>query len=135
MYKGEIPFDPYTGDALDYPNNYYEWEYDGKRHRSWSEIQQKFGKEAVSKSERITVPPDWRRNTPFEAVMELRSMSRGRSAANFTLRCDANKEYTMFMTDLMDLLQKHGMVKGKTERLTWCFCKRGQNYGVMLYNG
>jgi hypothetical protein len=96
------------------------------------EIERKFGKDAVKEAERLKVGPDWRPNEPFRAVMEFVGMSRGRSAANFDLKDEHGIPYTMFMTDVLDLMKRHSIKKGKTDRLEWAFCKRGQNYGVKL---
>jgi hypothetical protein len=104
MYKGQIPFDAKTGDQLNYMP--YGWREDPGI--------------------------DWRPNEPFEAVMELCDIHRGRSAAHFVVKSN-NRYYTLFMIDLMDVLLQHGINKGKTPKLKWCFCKRGQNYGVQLY--
>ena len=112
MYKGEIPFHPKTGDQMTYPENASRW--DGVKS--------------------ISIPPNWRPNGPFKTKMEICGMERGRSAAHFTLRDDASKEYTIFMSDLLDVLKNHGIIKGWTEELTWSFCKRGQNYGVKLHD-
>lgn len=105
MYKGRIPFDAKTGDQLSYVPN------------AWRNDQ----------------GIDWRPNDPFDAVIELTGMERGRSAAHFTVK-SGDRYYTMFMIDLMDLLCKCGIVRGKTELLQWCFCKRGQHYGITLYD-
>lgn len=95
-----------------YPDNTYDW--DGKQN--------------------IVTPPVWKPNAPFEAVMTLEGYSRGRSAANFDVVDENGVKYTIFMTDFVDLLQRHSVIAGKTEKLTWSFCKRGQNYGVRLHD-
>lgn len=135
MYKGDIPFDPYTGQPMYYPESKYAFVYNDVTYKSWYEIEKQFGEKAVEECERIDVPPDWRPNVAFNAVMTINSFSRGRSAANFNL-VDANGiKYTMFMTDMLDLLQGTCLTMGTTECLEWCFCKRGQNYGIKLVYG
>lgn len=72
----------------------------------------------------------WFDNFEFEDTLEIDSMSRGRSAANFTFRRQSNgAEVTVFMTDMIDIFKKArgGKVKGK-----FTFIKRGQNYGCKL---
>jgi hypothetical protein len=133
LFAGDIPFDSKTGQPQYYPDNNYEWEYKGQRYDSWFEIKRLFGEAAVKQSERITIGPDWRPNVPFEAKLQLEGYSRGRSAANFDVIDEHGRKYTIFLTDMLDILQKHGIVKGWTEKLTWAFCKRGQNYGIRLH--
>jgi hypothetical protein len=74
----------------------------------------------------------WKENFEFEDTLELTGMSRGRSAANFNLKSITDgKNYNLFMTDTVDLIQNSTINKGKiTGR--WTFCKRGQNYGVKI---
>lgn len=75
----------------------------------------------------------WQPNVPFRAVLTIDSFSRGRSAANYDLLDRHGNQYTMFMTDMLDLLLTTTITKGKTELLMWSFCKRGQNYGVKIH--
>ena len=134
MYKGDIPFNPQTGDQVNYPYHMYGWKYQGVVYSSWMEVDRKLGKDKHKDGERVRINYDWRPNVPFKTKMEIRKTNRGRSAANFTLRDDASKEYTIFMVDLLEVLQKHSITKGWTEELTWSFCKKGQNYGVRLHD-
>ena len=74
----------------------------------------------------------WKENYEFEDILIITGMSRGRSAANFNLQSTVNgKNYNLFMTDIVDLIQKatinKGEIKGK-----WTFVKRGNNYGIKL---
>ena len=132
MYKGEIPYNR-KGDALNYPQEEYEWEYGGVQYPSWYEIERKFGTDAARQANRITVGPIWKQNEVFEANLRVESFSRGRSAANFNVKnMQTGAEYTMFLTDFLDLLQKHVLDHGETPRLKWCFAKRGANYGIMM---
>lgn len=85
----------------------------------------------------------WLDNKMFIATLEFLSMSRGRSAANFdgVLRnvrgwdmefrtflegCHVN----IFMTDMLDIVQKTNISHGITNDSLWTFCKRGSNYGL-----
>jgi len=74
---------------------------------------------------------DYRANYEFVTTMRVVDMSRGRSAANFTLKDEKGIEYNMFMKDMLYLIQNciidKGVVSGK-----WTFVKRGNNYGIML---
>jgi hypothetical protein len=134
MYQGNIPYDRKTDNPMYYPQNGYEWEFNGKIYASWMEIERQWGKLAVKKAVRLDVPPNWKPNAPFKARMQLVSYSRGRSAANFNVEDEHGRKYTIFLTDMVDILQKCGIVKGWTEELIWSFGKRGQNYGVRLHD-
>jgi len=133
MYKGDIPFNPRTGQPMYYPERMYAWTYKGNTYESWLAVERKFGNAAGKAATRIDVSPDWRANEPFDAVLTITGFSRGRSAANFDFQDDRGTEYTMFMTDLLKLFQTTTITNGKTQRLTWVFCKRGQNYGIQLH--
>lgn len=74
----------------------------------------------------------WKENYEFEDTLELTGMSRGRSAANFNLKSISDKRnYNLFMTDTVDLIQNGVINKGKITG-KWTFCKRGANYGIKL---
>jgi len=133
MYKGNIPFNPKTGKPMSYAENGYAWVYQGQTYDSWMDIKRRFGEAAVKAATRIDVPPDWRPNQVFRAILMIDNVERGRSAARFILKDKEGVKYVMFMTDMLDLL-KHGTVGGgKTEYVAWRFCKRGQNYGIQLH--
>lgn len=74
----------------------------------------------------------WKENYEFDDTLELTGMSRGRSAANFNLKSVTNgRNYNLFMTDTVDLIQNGVINKGKITG-KWTFCKRGANYGIKL---
>jgi hypothetical protein len=74
----------------------------------------------------------WKENFEFEDTMWLSGMSRGRSAANFNLVSQTDgKNYNLFMTDIVDMIQNAAINKGKIKG-KWTFVKRGQNYGIKL---
>jgi len=74
----------------------------------------------------------WKENFEFEDTLELTGMSRGRSAANFNLKSVTDgRNYNLFMTDTVDLIQNGIINKGKITG-KWTFCKRGANYGIKL---
>lgn len=70
------------------------------------------------------------KNHIFNAVMEVKYMSRGRSSAKLimTNKID-NLEYEMFLTDVTDML-KNGLVNFGIIEGLFVFTKRGQNFGV-----
>lgn len=75
---------------------------------------------------------EWRDNYEFEATLTVESMERGRSAARFILRDEHGRRFTMFMTDMLELIQTaeliaYGHIDGR-----WTFQKRGANYGIKL---
>lgn len=73
----------------------------------------------------------WRWNEAFPARLTVVRTERGRSAAHFIWKDEADQERTMFMTDVFDLLQ-HANIQGGSVFGTWAYRKRGQNYGVYL---
>lgn len=85
----------------------------------------------IENQEYITVETIvWKENFEFEDELYVLGMSRGRSAANFTLVSQTNgKSYNLFMTDMVDMLQNGVINKGKIKG-KWTFVKRGQNYGI-----
>ena len=55
----------------------------------------------------------WKENYEFEDTLELTGMSRGRSAANFNLKSVSDgRNYNLFMTDTVDLIQNGIINKG-----------------------
>ena len=74
----------------------------------------------------------WQDNRVFFATMTVMSMSRGRSAAYFHLRDGAGKTYTMFMTDMVDMVKRARLIEKGTVNGRWTFQKRGKNFGVKL---
>jgi len=74
----------------------------------------------------------WKENYEFKDTLIITGMSLGRSAANFNLQSTINnKNYNLFMTDIVDLIQKATITQGKING-RWTFVKRGSNYGVKL---
>ena len=79
--------------------------------------------------------------TPFKGKMRLDGYSRGRSAAYFDVKNDmTGAEYTIFLTDMMNILEKHSVQQGQIIHrggsdftLMWVPTKRGDNYGVKVY--
>ena len=73
----------------------------------------------------------WKDNFEFDAHLAFVGMSRGRSAAYFHLRSAEGNTYTMFMSDILDLLQRGRVIEGACYG-RWTFVKKGSNYGVKL---
>lgn len=80
-------------------------------------------------------------NSEFLATIRLEGTYRGQSAANFRVRiADAaetpdflrGKKCTLFMSDLLDIVQRQGIKAGGEVSGRFCFCKRGSNYGIQL---
>lgn len=98
----EVPFNRETGKPMPWVGN-----------RRWSGV-------------------EWRPNEPFDAVMVVTRMDRGRSSALFVLTdLRTSVEYPVFMTDMLEILQERQINHGKV-RGTWRFRKRGQNYALAL---
>lgn len=112
----KVPFDPHTGDLQTYPQTRYKFHPEHKTHEP--------------------VEPVWKDNHEFEAVMQFEGFERGRSAAHAILRDQKDmKQYTMFLTDLAELINYGFDKEGVTHTEKWTFVKRGQNYGVRLAYG
>jgi hypothetical protein len=79
----------------------------------------------------------WKDNYIFKEVLTFEGFGRGRSAAYAVFRGQHSQTYTMFVTDLSDLLSRgndshtNTIIKG-TFWAEWTFCKRGSNYGIKM---
>ena len=73
----------------------------------------------------------WKDPEPFSATLTLIGFSRGRSAANFDFESETGARFTVFMTDLMAMIQSPAWQSGKISG-TFVPTKRGQNYGIKL---
>lgn len=69
---------------------------------------------------------------PLTADLTLTNLSRGRSAANFELSHDDGRTFTIFLIDLLDLLQHGAINQGRTGERIWTVAKRGKNYGIKV---
>lgn len=67
-------------------------------------------------------------NFEFEAALNYKHVTRGRSAARAVYEDQFGNKLEMFMTDFDDLVHTCGNVK--TVVGVWTFCKRGANIGV-----
>lgn len=77
------------------------------------------------------VGPEWRRNDPFSATLWLAETRRGRSAAYFIWRSGDGREYPMFISDMLQLVQSGVTIKpGGAVSTRWMVTKRGANYGI-----
>lgn len=74
---------------------------------------------------------EWVENGEFDDVLKVVNIERGRSAAHFILEDGEKRKYVMFITDMLDAIQRAEIYQG-TLAGTWTFCKRGQNYGIRL---
>jgi hypothetical protein len=72
----------------------------------------------------------WRDPEPFEAVLKFTCFSRGRSAAHALMYSETGARYTVFLTDLSEMIKDQRWCGGIAGR--FIPCKRGQNYGVRL---
>jgi len=73
----------------------------------------------------------WLDNWEFKATVTVIGYSRGNSAANFDVADEAGNSYTVFLTDMLEML-KHPDFNAGVLTATFTFCKRGQNYGLKL---
>jgi hypothetical protein len=80
----------------------------------------------------VVIGPDWRPNLPFVAALRLASTCRGRSAAYFIWQDDAGREFPMFISDMLALIQGGTIVAGRKVTAHWIVTKRGANYGIRI---
>lgn len=74
----------------------------------------------------------WRSNEPFDAKLVFQCFKRGRSAARAIFLDGDGRRLVVFLADLEQILKSGALVKFGVIRGTWCYCKRGENYGVQL---
>lgn len=75
--------------------------------------------------------PEWKPNIPFAAKLYLDSMCRGRSAAYFMWQNEQGIKFPMFMSDMLNVIQKSIIENGWVDGI-WQVIKKGQNYGIQL---
>lgn len=77
---------------------------------------------------------DWRPNEPFRASLQVDHMRSGRSAKYVMLKPVNSpldlRTYPMFISDLLDVIQRFGIERGSVMSGRWMASKRGQNYGL-----
>lgn len=73
----------------------------------------------------------WKDPRSFDATLTLDEMARGRSAAHFLFKSEKGARFTVFMTDLMDMIRDPRWREGRIAA-RFVPCKRGMNYGVRL---
>lgn len=83
----------------------------------------------------VIVGPDWRPNVPFVATLRLASTRRGRSAAYFIWQDEAGREFPMFISDMLALIQGGTIVANGVVTAHWIVTKRGANYGIRIATG
>jgi len=72
----------------------------------------------------------WRRRFIFEDELEVIDWVKGSSSIQLILRSiNTNKNYPMFQFDVLRMLQKSVINKGRIKGL-WSFKKRGTSYGL-----
>ena len=77
------------------------------------------------------VGPDWRPNDPFTGTLRLAETRRGRSAAYFIWHSDDGREFPMFISDMLLLVQSGVTIRpGGMVSTRWMVTKRGANYGI-----
>lgn len=130
-YEGKVPFNGH-GDQVHYKSDLgtcpfpFLYELRNDDPQEFQRMQNRRERWFKKAEERI-----WRDNYEFYATMEFISMERGRSAAFFHLQDEDGHRYTMFMTDILDVLKRCKIEDGIAEG-RWTFVKRGNNFGVRL---
>ena len=74
---------------------------------------------------------EWIDNYVFTTTMTIGDYGRGRSSISIYMRDENGKEYTMFISDFMEVVTIKGIENGKFSG-EFTFCKKGQNYGLQL---
>lgn len=75
---------------------------------------------------------DWRDNYIFEDTLKYKTYYRGRSSVTAVFEDSNGNTYGMFISDLDDLIIRRGLF-GKKTFGKWTFVKKGQNYGIRMY--
>jgi hypothetical protein len=75
---------------------------------------------------------EWRDNYVFHDTLIVEEFRRGRSAAKFLLRSESGQKYEMFMSDMLEMVQKAELIAYGHIEGDWTFAKKGSNYGVKL---
>jgi hypothetical protein len=120
--KSKVTEAPYTedGSLMHFPEDRYD--YSGA-----VRLQTGFGWKTPPR----TVGPDWHPNVPFAATLRLAETRRGRSAAYFIWRSDDDREFPMFISDMLALVQSGVTIAdGGVVTTRWMVTKRGANYGI-----
>lgn len=86
-------------------------------------------RQATSTERFYDTPDEWRPNVPFEAILTLTGIERGRSAARFMWYGTGNT-YPMFMIDACALMLRGEALQVGARDGWWIVMKRGQNYGI-----
>jgi hypothetical protein len=77
----------------------------------------------------------WLDNDPFHATLRIDRVMSGMSAKYVTWTPadeDDRREFPMFITDLVDLIQHAKRIENGLVCARWRVRKRGQNYGICL---
>lgn len=78
---------------------------------------------------------EWRDNVPFTATLECTGMESGYSAKYTWWKDEEGHRYPMFVADIVHLVQNADITGGKVWDTQWIVRKRGQNYGIRIYEG
>lgn len=79
------------------------------------------------------VDPMWVDNKPFMASLYLGGFQRGRSAAYYMWENINGAKFPMFLSDMLDVVQNCTIKNGVVNSL-WHCVKKGQNYGIQLFD-
>jgi hypothetical protein len=75
---------------------------------------------------------EWRDNEPFHEMLTLDGAVRGMSAARLRWYAEGGRRFEMFLTDLVDMINRTpNLYKGAISGW-WMVSKRGRNYGIRL---
>lgn len=123
--KSKVTEAPYTedGSLMHYPENRQDYSQAVR-------LETGFGWKVPPR----TVGPDWRPNEPFAATLRLVETRRGRSAAYFIWHDEADREFPMFISDMLLLVQSEVAIAGGAVTTRWMVTKRGANYGIRHAN-
>lgn len=72
---------------------------------------------------------DWRANAAFKSTLTCIGYGRGRSSAVFIWRDIHWKEYSMFISNMSEVISNNELAYGKLDGY-WNFVKKGTNYSL-----
>lgn len=73
---------------------------------------------------------DWRENKPFGQRFSIETYTRGQSSAKFVLTDPEGREYPMFLSSALLMMQKLTIQSGQVYHDQWIVVKKGRNYGL-----
>lgn len=77
---------------------------------------------------------EWRENKPFKSTLRILGMNPGPYTKSVLWADHEGNRYPMFLIDLVDTLRIADVIDSAITA-EWVVCRRGQNYGIRIYEG